>query len=78
MPVHAEAVGSVIQPLRAVTSVLRVDTVAVIPGIEDVPLYVPVHPEAEGSVRHALTVVMSPVRLDTEPSWAGIEAAALK
>ena len=38
MPVHAEAVGSVMQPLRAVTSVLRVDTEAVIPGMEDVPL----------------------------------------
>ena len=38
MPVHAEAVGSVMQPLSAVTSVLRVDTEDVIPGMEDDPL----------------------------------------
>ena len=59
MPVQAEAVGSVMQPLSAVTSVLRVDTEAVIPGMEDDPLYVPVHPEAVGSVRHALMGVRS-------------------
>ena len=56
MLVHAEAVGSVMQPLSAVTSV---DTEAVIPGMEDDPLYVPVHPEAVGSVRHALMGVRS-------------------
>ena len=38
MPVHAEAVGSVMQPLSAVTSVLRVVTEDVIPGMEDDPL----------------------------------------
>ena len=38
VPVHAEAVGSVMQPLSAVTSVLRVDTEDVIPGMEDDPL----------------------------------------
>ena len=73
MPVHAEAVGSVMQPLRAVMSVLRVDTVAVIPGIEDAPLYVPVHPVAVGSVRQALMGVRSEV---AEVSEAGsVEAA---
>ena len=61
------------QPLRAVTSVLRVDTVAVIPGIEDAPLYVPVHPVAVGSVRQALMGVRSAV---AEVNEAGsVEAA---
>ena len=65
---HAEAVGSVMHPLSAVTW----------DGMEDDPLYVPVHPVAEGSVRHALTVVMSLVRVETEPNCAGMEEAALK
>ena len=59
MPVQAEAVGSVIQPLRVARSVLRLDTLAVIPGMLEDALYVPVHPVAVGSVMQALMGVRS-------------------
>ena len=59
MPVQAEAVGSVIQPLRVARSVLRLDTLAVIPGMLEDALYVPVHPMAVGSVMQALMGVRS-------------------
>ena len=47
MSVHDEAVGSVMQPLSTMTSLLRAGREA---GMEDDVLYVAVHPEAFGFV----------------------------
>ena len=55
MSVHDEAVGSVMQPLSTMTSLLRAGSaamVAVITGMEDDVLYVALHPVAVGSVIH--------------------------